>query len=107
MSKIKDLKLNPDNNLNIISILELFSPNAKSKYTDTLLRLMKSTPNIKGHIKEVKTYINSTFDFATGLLFARTNRGARSVIWLLPWSNSSSSISPRYPATRLNALAMA
>mgnify|MGYP000874914690 FL=1 len=55
MSKIKDLKLNPDNNLNIISILELFSPNAKSKYTDTLLRLMKSTPNIKGHIKEVKT----------------------------------------------------
>jgi hypothetical protein len=63
MSKIKDLKLNPDNNLNIISILELFSPDAKSKYTDTLLRLMKSTPNIKGHIKEVKTHINTTFDF--------------------------------------------
>lgn len=63
MSKIKDLKLNPDNNLNIISLLELFSPDAKSKYTDTLLRLMKSTPNIKEHIKEVKTYINTTFDF--------------------------------------------
>jgi hypothetical protein len=63
MSKIKDLKLNPDNNLNIISILELFSPDAKSKYTDTLLRLMKSTPNIKGHIKEVKTHISTTFDF--------------------------------------------
>jgi hypothetical protein len=63
MSKIKDLKLNPDNNLNIISLLELFSPDAKSKYTDTLLRLMKSTPNIKEHIKEVKTHINKTFDF--------------------------------------------
>jgi hypothetical protein len=63
MSKIKDLKLNPDNNLNIISLLELFSPDAKSKYTDTLLRLMKSTPNIKEHIKEVKTHINTTFDF--------------------------------------------
>ena len=59
MSKIKDLKLNPDNNLNIISILELFSPDAKSKYTDTLLRLMKSTPNIKEHVKEVKNHVNS------------------------------------------------
>jgi hypothetical protein len=66
MSKIKDLKLNPDNNLNIISILELFSPDAKSKYTDTLLRLMKSTPNIKDHIKEIKQYITSNFNFISG-----------------------------------------
>ena len=63
MSKIKDLKLNPDNNLNIISILELFSPDGKSKYTDTLLRLMKGTPNIKDHIKEIKQYITSNFNF--------------------------------------------
>ena len=66
MSKIKDLKLNPDNNLNIISILELFSPDGKSKYTDTLLRLMKSTPNIKDHIKEIKQYITSNFNFISG-----------------------------------------
>lgn len=63
MSKIKDLKLNPDNNLNIISILELFSPNGKSKYTDTLLRLMNNTPKIKDHIKEIKQYITSNFNF--------------------------------------------
>jgi hypothetical protein len=63
MSKIKDLKLNPDNNLNIISILELFSPDGKSKYTDTLLRLMKSTPNIKDHVKEIKQYITGNFNF--------------------------------------------
>lgn len=63
MSKIKDLKLNPDNNLNIISVLELFSPEGKSKYTDTLLRLMKSTPNIKEHVKEIRQYITSNFNF--------------------------------------------
>lgn len=63
MSKIKDLKLNPDNNLNIISVLELFSPEGKSKYTDTLLRLMRSTPNIKEHIKEIKQYLTSNFNF--------------------------------------------
>lgn len=63
MSKIKDLKLNPDNNLNIISVLELFSPEGKSKYTDTLLRLMKNTPNIKDHIKEIKQYLTSNFNF--------------------------------------------
>lgn len=63
MSKIKDLKLNPENNLNVISVLELFSPEGKSKYTDTLLRLMKSTPNIKEHIKEIKQYLTSNFNF--------------------------------------------
>ena len=70
MSKIKDLKLNPDNNLNIISILELFSPDAKSKYTDTLLRLMKSTPNIKDHIKEIKQHITSNFNFISADLLS-------------------------------------
>ncbi len=41
MSKIKELKTDTQNVLNLIDVLELFSPEKKSKYTDTLLRLMR------------------------------------------------------------------
>ena len=54
MSKIRELKTNPDNNLNLVTVLELFSPIGKSKYTDMLLKLMKNTPNLKQHTKEIK-----------------------------------------------------
>ena len=65
MSRIKDLKFNQENNLNIISILELFSPDGKSKYTETLLRLMKNTPNLKEHTKEIKKVINEKLPFVS------------------------------------------
>ena len=41
MSKIKELKTTQSNVVNLIDIIELFSPDKKSKYTDLLLRLMK------------------------------------------------------------------
>ena len=63
MSKIRDLKVNPENNINIVNIIEMFSPDAKSKYTDLLLRLMKNTPNLKEHTSEIKEVINTEFDF--------------------------------------------
>ena len=63
MSKIKELKTNTDYNLNLVSVLELFSPEGKSKYTETLLRLMKSTPNTKEHSKEIRMMINNQFPF--------------------------------------------
>jgi hypothetical protein len=53
MSRIKELRTNEDYNLNIVSILEMFSPEGKSKYTETLLRMMKYTPNLKEHTKEM------------------------------------------------------
>ena len=65
MSKIKDLKSNPEVIFNLIDVLELFSPDKKSKYTDTLLRLMKNTKNLKSHVDEIKAYFNSNFDFIT------------------------------------------
>jgi molybdenum-dependent DNA-binding transcriptional regulator ModE len=65
MSKIKELRTNPDNNLNLVSVLELFSPDGKSKYTDMLLRLMKNTPNLKEHTKEIKTVLKNEFNFIT------------------------------------------
>lgn len=63
MSKIKELRTNPDNNLNLVTVLELFSPEGKSKYTDMLLRLMKNTPNLKDHIKDIKNTLKNEFTF--------------------------------------------
>jgi len=63
MSKIRDLKTNPENLINIVNIVEMFSPDAKSKYTDMLLRLMKSTPNLKEHTKEIKSEILKEYSF--------------------------------------------
>ena len=63
MSKIKELKTNPDNNLNLVTVLELFSPIGKSKYTDMLLKLMKNTPNLKQHTKEIKETLTKEFTF--------------------------------------------
>ena len=63
MSKIKELKTNTDHNINIVNILEMFSPDGKSKYTDTLLRMMKNTPNLKDHSKEIKLFLIDKFPF--------------------------------------------
>jgi len=63
MSRIKDLRTNEDHNLNIVSILEMFSPEGKSKYTETLLRMMKNTPNLKEHTKEIKLFLVDKFPF--------------------------------------------
>jgi hypothetical protein len=63
MSRIKELKTDGNNILNFIEVLELFVPNKKSKYTETLLRLMNRTKNIEQHVEETKEYLISTFDF--------------------------------------------
>ena len=63
MSRIKELRTNEDYNLNIVSILEMFSPEGKSKYTETLLRMMKNTPNLKDHTKEIKLVLLEKFPF--------------------------------------------
>lgn len=65
MSKIKDLKTNPEHTLNIVDVLELFSPDKKSKYTDTLLRLMKGTKNLKDHCVDIKREMIKIFPFIT------------------------------------------
>lgn len=63
MSKIKELKTNTSNILNFIEVLELFSPSKKSKYTETLLRLMNRTKNIESHIEETKEHLIQSFEF--------------------------------------------
>ncbi len=63
MSKIKQLKQIDGNNLNLVDVLELFSPDKKSKYTETLLRFMKNTQNIDEHVREIKAHLSNEFDF--------------------------------------------
>jgi len=41
----------------------MFSPEGKSKYTETLLRMMKNTPNLKEHTKEIKLFLVDKFPF--------------------------------------------
>jgi len=65
MSRIKELKTDGNNVLNFIEVLELFVPHKKSKYTETLLRLMNRTKNIEQHVEETKEHLLSTFDFIT------------------------------------------
>ena len=65
MSKIKDLKTSEDSAINLIEIIELFSFQKKSKYTELLLRLMKATPNLKQHQDEIITTLTREFEFIT------------------------------------------
>lgn len=63
MSKAKELRTNPENNINIYELLSLFSPDKKSKYTEMMLRLMKKSKNFKEHVKEVKEELIRIFPF--------------------------------------------
>lgn len=63
MSKIKELKSNPENCFNLVDAIQLFSPEGKTKYTEMLLRIMSSTPNLKDHSNEIIEHLVNTFDF--------------------------------------------
>ncbi len=65
MSKIKELKNNPENCISLVDFLELFSPEKKSKYTDTVLRIMKETKNLKDYVNESKLILTREFSFIT------------------------------------------
>lgn len=65
MSKIKELKTTQSNIVNLVDIVELFSPEKKSKYTDLLLKLMKNTKSLKEHSDEIVENLTSNFSFLT------------------------------------------
>lgn len=46
MSRISELKSNPENCINIVDILSLLCPEGKVKYVETLLRIVKSTSDL-------------------------------------------------------------
>jgi hypothetical protein len=63
MSKIKELKSNTNNILNIVDVLELFIPDKKSKYTDMMIRIMNRTENIDEYVNEVIDVLTNKYDF--------------------------------------------
>jgi hypothetical protein len=62
MSRIRDLKTNTENMVNIVDIIEMFIPDKKSKYTDMVLRLMKLTPNMEEHRREIIDYFKNSYN---------------------------------------------
>lgn len=62
MSRTKELKTNPEFNINLFELFSLFSPNKKTKYTETLLRVMKKTPNLDEHCEEIKDFLMKEFN---------------------------------------------
>lgn len=61
MSRIRQIKTAPENNINLFKLFSLLVPDRKDKYTETLLRIIKKTPGIDGHTKEVKNALMSEF----------------------------------------------
>jgi hypothetical protein len=61
MSRTKELKVNPEFNLNMFELFSIFCPDKKTKYTETLLRIMKKTPNISEHCDEIKEFLQKEY----------------------------------------------
>ena len=62
MSKAKELRTSPENNINVYELLSLFGHQKKSKYTELLLNMMKKTKDFQTHIDEIKKHFSSTFN---------------------------------------------
>lgn len=67
MSKAKELKLNPENNLPIADMFSKFVPEGKSKYLDLLFRIMKGSNNFKNHVDEIKKHYEDFFEIPSSV----------------------------------------
>ena len=70
MSRIQDLKKVGDNGFNIIDLLSIFNSTGKSKYIETLLRIVKnkkSNINRSEYMMELKHQYQLSEDFLNGL----------------------------------------
>jgi len=57
MSKIKQLKTDEKNNINIVHLLSILCVK-KTKYVETLLRIIKNEKKHKQHIKEIRSFLD-------------------------------------------------
>lgn len=62
MSRIKELREQPENNINIVDVISLITPNKKTKYIDMILRVMKKTKDLNEYNKEVREFLNSNYN---------------------------------------------
>ena len=63
MSKIKDLRNNPDNSANMVDFISLLCPeNKESKYVPLFLKFMKETTSFDDHIEHIIKTISENYD---------------------------------------------
>lgn len=63
MSKIKDLRNNPDNLVNVVDFISLLCPdNKESKYAPLFLKFMKETSNFNDYIDDVIKTFSSNYN---------------------------------------------
>jgi len=53
MSKIKELKQNPENNICLVDIFQPFYPSGKTKYLELIIRLVKNTKSIERYVEDI------------------------------------------------------
>jgi hypothetical protein len=63
MSRIKELKNDEKNNINIVDLLSILCLK-KTKYVETLLRVIKNEKKHKQHIKELKKFLIDEFNIS-------------------------------------------
>jgi len=61
MSRIKELKQNPDNNISMVDVFKIFCPDGKTKYIEFLLRLSKSTKHLEQYVNEIRDNFKREF----------------------------------------------
>ena len=61
MSKIKELRTAPENNINIVDLFSLLVPEGKSKYVETLIRFIKNTSNLTEFQSEIKKELSTVY----------------------------------------------
>ena len=62
MATAKELKSNPKFNINMFELFSLFCLGKKTKYTETLLRIMEKTHNFDNHCDDIKDHLNKEFN---------------------------------------------
>lgn len=61
MSKARELRESSDCQINLYDLLSILVPEKKSKYVETILRIMKNTPNANQHVDEIKYHFEVNF----------------------------------------------
>ena len=61
MSRARELRESNDSQFNLFDLLSLFVPEKKTKYVETIMRVMKNTPNVDNHVEEIKKHFQSNF----------------------------------------------
>lgn len=61
MSRARELRESSDSQFNLYDLLCLFVPEKKSKYVETIMRIMKNTNGLDEHVNEIKKFMEDNY----------------------------------------------